>query len=88
MNVLRIQIPELTAEQAMRLEFGEVGEGMQEAMTFLTASILYKIWIARARATRVRLPQVRAQLEARLAILRTTRHNALAAFVTIIMVDL
>ena len=88
MNILCMQIPELTAEQAMRLKFGEVGEGMQEAMTFLTASILYEIWIARARATRVRFPQVRAQLEARLVILRTTRHNAIATFVTIIMVDL
>ena len=74
-------------DQVLRLEFGDAGEDMKMAMTFLTAAVLYEIWILRKNATRVRLPLVRAQLEARLAILRTTRHSKIANDIAVIITD-
>ena len=78
MTFLRLQVPDITAAQALRLEFGEVGEGVEAALTFLTTATLYKIWMTRQKKeTRVRSTLIRAQLEACVAILRHTRHQNL-----------
>ena len=72
--VLRVYAPGLTIDQLLRLEFGEIGEGMELPVTFFTASTLYEVWNLRTNGSKARRSLVRAKLEARIAILRTTRH--------------
>ena len=43
-------------------------------VAFFTASTLYEIWNVRTKGSKVRRSLVRAKLEAKIAILRTTRH--------------
>ena len=72
--MLRVYAPGLTIDQLLRLEFGEIGEGMELPVTFFTASTLYEVWNLRTNGSKARRSLVRAKLEARIAILRTTRH--------------
>ena len=62
----------------LRLEFGKIEENMELPLPFLTASTLYEIWNLRTKGSRTRRSVVRAKLEARIAILRTTRHTITA----------
>ena len=75
-SILRIYSPGLTADQVLRLEFGEIGENQELPIIFFTASTLFEIWTMRAKGAKIRRHLVRANLEARIAILRTTRHTA------------
>ena len=73
--LLRIHVPNLTAEQCLRIEFGSVNNDTEFELTFLTAAYLYEIWsLLRTHGT-VKRPLVHAQLEARLAILRIIRYK-------------
>ena len=64
----------VTVDQLLRLEFGNIEENMELPVAFFTASTLYEIWNLRTKGSKVTSSLVRAKLEAKIAILRTTRH--------------
>ena len=74
-SVLRIYSPGLTADQALRLEFGQIEENLELPLTFFTASTLFEIWTLRSKGSRMKRHLVRSKLEARISILRNTRHS-------------
>ena len=88
LQVLRLHAPGLTADQILRLEFGNLDENLELPLTFFTASTLLEIWTLRSKCAKARRHLVRAKLEARIALLRTTRHSTTATILEDIMKQL
>ena len=65
-------LPDLDAESALRLELN-VEEELELPLVWLLASVFLAIWKLRVDKARVQLYEVRAQLEAKVNLLRETR---------------
>ena len=69
-------VPALSPESALRFELGkDLSEIEELATTCLLASGLKYIWEARAEKKQVVLFKMRAEVEAKIDILRRTRHK-------------
>ena len=66
-------VPDLQATGILRLEFGNPGDEISLAMTWLTAITLRFIWKEREAGSSIRAYRVRAELEQYINLLRTTR---------------
>ena len=65
-------VPDLDVESALRLEL-KVGEDLELPLVWLLATVFLSIWKLRVERSRVQLYEVRAQLEAKINLLRETR---------------
>ena len=74
-NCLQQQVPNIHHGNILRLEFGEIGEGLSLAMTWLTAITLRFIWKEREAGANIRKYKFRAELEQYISLLRTTRFS-------------
>ena len=72
LELLRLHQPNLTTAAALRLEL-EVDEEVELPLVWLTAATFVSIWDQRKACTRVQPHLTRAQLEAKVNILRETR---------------
>ena len=72
MSCLRQYCPNLEVEAALRLEL-DVDEVHQLPLVWLVATVCSVVWKLRIEKSRVKLYDVRAQLEARINLLRETR---------------
>ena len=73
LTCLQQHIPDLQPAKLLRLEFGDFGQDLSLAMTWLTAIILKHIWKKRETGSSIRVYKVRAELEQYITLLRTTR---------------
>ena len=68
-------IPTITPDECLRLELGDdLGEEVQLAVVCLLATGLKYIWESRAEKKVISLYKMRAEIEARVFILRKTRY--------------
>ena len=73
---VQVLAPDLSPEAALRLELGgELSPDEELATMCLLATGLKYIWDARAEKKQVTLFKMRAEVEARISILRRTRHR-------------
>ena len=73
---VQVLAPDLSPEAALRLELGgELSPDEELATMCLLATGLKYIWDARAEKKQVTLFKMRAEVEARISILRRTRHS-------------
>ena len=76
LGYLQAVVPDLSPEAALRLELGMQLSEMEELATMYVLSIGLKyIWEARVERKQVRLYKMRSEVEARVTILRKTRHT-------------
>ena len=66
--------PHVLPEQVLRLEF-KIPEEQKLPIVWLLASVLNIVWNLRRSKSRVQLYEVRAQMEAKINLLRETRHS-------------
>ena len=70
-------LPDLTPEQVLRLELGpDLGDGDQLAVVCLLATGLVYIWETRVQKKAIHLYKMRAEVEAKISILRKSRYWA------------
>ena len=74
MRCLRNYVPDIDVEAALRLNF-QVEEELQLPLVCLMASVLLSVWNLRMKKSRIQLYEIRAQLEAKINLLRETRHS-------------
>ena len=73
---VQVLVPDLTPEAALRLEFAEdLSHDEELATTCLLAAGLKYIWESRVHKKQVTIYKMRAEVEARISILRRTRHR-------------
>ena len=73
LTCLQQHIPDLQPAKLLRLKFGDCGQDLSLAMTWLTAIILKHIWKERETGSSIWVYKVRAELEQYITLLRTTR---------------
>ena len=73
-SCVREVAPSVTIESALRLDF-DVEEDMELPLVWLIATVSLEIWKLRVDKSRVRLYDIRAQLEAKINLLRETRFS-------------
>ena len=73
MSCLRNFVPNLEVEAALRLDF-QLEEDLELPVVWMMASVLLIVWNLRVKKSRIQLYEVRAQLEAKINLLRETRH--------------
>ena len=70
-------LPDLTPEQVLRLELGlDLSDGDQLAVVCLLATGLVYIWETRVQKKAIHLYKMRAEVEAKISILRKSRYWA------------
>ena len=77
MSCVRQLAPGVPAESALRLDF-DVQEDSQLPLVWLIATVASEIWKLRIDKSKVKLYEVRAQMEAKINILRETRFSSSA----------
>ena len=77
MRCLQDFVPNITVDAALRLEIN-IEEEMELPLVWMLATVFQAIWKLRVDKSRVVLYEVRAQLEARINLLRETRFNSTA----------
>ena len=88
LGYIQAVVPDLSTEAALRLELGRQLSEVEELATMYVLSIGLKyIWEARVERKQVRLYKMRSEVEARVTILRKTRH-AEAANLMLEMINL
>ena len=76
LGYLQAVVPDLSPEAALRLELGmQLSEREELATMFMLSIGLKYIWEARVERKQVRLYKMRSEVEARVTILRKTRHT-------------
>ena len=76
LGYLQVLVPDLSPEACLRLELGRQLTEREELATMSTlASGLKYIWEARVEKKQVRIYKMRSEFEARVSILRRTRHK-------------
>ena len=73
MECIREFVPNLEVESALRLEL-DVEEEMELPLVWMIATAFLAIWSLRIVKAKVQLYDIRAQLEAKINLLRETRH--------------
>ena len=75
LGYIQVLVPDLSPEAALRLELGmQLTESEELATICMMATGLKYIWEARVEKKQVRTYKLRSELEARISILRKTRH--------------
>ena len=74
MTSLKTYAPTLETESVLRLEL-EVDDDMELPLVWLIATVFHSIWKLRTEKSRVRLYEIRAQMEAKVNLLRETRYR-------------
>ena len=74
MNTLSNLQPNISKSEALTLHF-DVDEEMELPLVWLTCNVLHKIWDFRKEKKKCDLVRVRADLEAKVSLLRETRHK-------------
>ena len=74
-DVLQEQLPYCTNEEILRLEFGEMEEGIEFPVVWFTAAFLLAIWERRSSNQKVRTYEIRAEIEGKISLLRKTRYS-------------
>ena len=74
LNKLRGLLPGLEVEAALRLDM-KLEQDLELPVVWLLATVLHSVWTLRQAGGKVQLYFVRAQLEARINLLRETRFN-------------
>ena len=87
MDTLSISQPNLSPSKVLTLSF-EVEEEMELPVVWLTTNILQKIWDFRKEKKRCDLVRVRADLEARVSLLRESRFSEPAAIISQMLLNL
>ena len=77
MRCLRSFDENIQIEQVLRLELN-VEEELELPLVWMLASVFLIVWDLRTTKSRVQLYEVRAQLEAKVNLLRETRHSSSA----------
>ena len=72
MDAVKIHIPDLTIENALLLNF-EIEKSMEFPIVWFLAVTWKNIWDARCDGKKPELYKIRSDMEARIALLRTTR---------------
>ena len=73
LSCLKSYIPDLSASSLLRLEFSNLDSEMELPATLITAITLGYIWKERMTSSRIRVYQVRSEIEQSINLLRTTR---------------
>ena len=71
-------IPNTDVDASLRLEI-DIEEEMELPLVWIVATVFQVIWKLRVDKSRVTLYEVRAQLEARINLLRETRYSSSAS---------
>ena len=74
LNALKQHMPQLSSASLLRLEF-DTTEEMELPVTWISAAILMKIWEMRISSNMVKPFMIRAKLEAKINLMRETRHS-------------
>ena len=76
LGYLQVLVPDLSPEAALRLELGmQLSDREVLATMYLLSVGLKYIWEARVERKQVRIYKMRSEVEARVSILRKTRHT-------------
>ena len=75
MSVLQVHLPHLQPQQVVLLDLGPLEESLQLPLVWLIANTLSMIWEERKEKTKPDLHKTRSNLEAKVNILRKTRHT-------------
>ena len=75
MSCLQTIVPDIQPAAILRLEFGDLGEEITLAVTWVTAIVLKHIWKERDAGSTIHPYKVRADLEQYINLLRTTRFD-------------
>ena len=73
-EVLTEHLPQISMEKILRLEFGELTEAMEFPLVWFTAAFLLAVWERRIASKRIRTYEIRAEIEAKILLLRETRY--------------
>ena len=76
-NTLQKILPALTPEKILFLQFPDVTESQEMSLVFLTSSMLLEVWNRRTKKIKISLFDIRSTLEAKVSLLRETRHKNL-----------
>ena len=83
--VLKEHSPAITMDQVLQLEFSGLEEDMEFPVVWFTAAFLLAVWERRLASTRVKMYEIRAEIEAKISLLRETSHkNSLQEIKTIV----
>ena len=74
-SCLQTIVPDIQPAAILRLEFGDLGEEITLAVTWVTAIVLKHIWKERDAGSTIHPYKVRADLEQYINLLRTTRFD-------------
>ena len=86
MASLRSFSPNLDIGAALRLEFA-VDEDVELPLVWLVGAVCQSVWKCRADKSRVKLYEIRSQLEANINLLRETRFSSSAVLLDQIVRD-
>ena len=70
---LRLHIPDLSPQQLVVLDFGDLQESLELPVVWLVSQVLANTWKSRKEKKAPRLYKTRAMLEAGITIMRKTR---------------
>ena len=73
LNIIKNFIPDISGQALLRLELCDLPKDSEFPITYFTSFILMTIWEKRMSKTRISLYDIRATLEAKCNLLRTTR---------------
>ena len=73
LEIIREQIPGISAAELLRFEIVDVPEDLERAIVYFSAAIFQTIWEKRMSTIRPSLSETRCMLESRCQILRETR---------------
>ena len=75
MTALREHLPAITMGQIVQLEFSGLEEDMEFPVVWFTAAFLLAVWERRSASTKFKMYEIRAEIEAKISLLRETRHK-------------
>ena len=81
MNTLSILQPNISKSEVLTLHF-DVDKQTELPVVWLTCNVLHKIWDSRKEKKKCDLVRVRADLEAKVSLLRETRHKESAEIIS------
>ena len=74
MECLRDFVPNVEVGSALRLEL-DVDDDMEHPLVWMLATVLQAVWSLRVAKSKIQLYDIRAQLEAKINLLRETRYS-------------
>ena len=79
LHCLQLYVPDIDAQAVLRLDHGEVDEGLSLPLTLMTGIVCNSVWKERDSGVAIQSYKVRADIEQYITLLRTSRlQNAVA----------